>query len=407
MAVVIQDNFGLAAAKAVDNRYGKLSSGGSTIPYTNTSEAITSIPLVYRHLGLTVCVEDGLSIKEYWFKDNLTTLVPKSGAVAGAKNGLTLDTGDGNIKLGGTITENTTVSNTAGNGLLFNFTDSTRFSQININKFNPYMQAGDLPNAWQTATGGAKSRVLVFKSSSVMWTNNYTSYAYEADQRWTAANPWAPANSNNVYGFQMFDNLVSTNTTSAILAHYYDERVGNPNWQDTYTSSVGFPGWINGKTYTLREKKGSDSFPGTMGTTVSGTPNTTGWVFVSNGTPPTTWTNGSIVDGDYPVITVSQKYSSIICQEAPSGDYANKGVIYVKGNALIVDTVIDQRGSGTRGLILGRFTSGTRPKSSTTSLKQGELFYNSTDNKLEFFISASGGNDTWGVVTSVTTTYPS
>ena len=111
MAVVIQDNFSLAAAKAVDNRYEKVSSGGVSIPYTSTSEALSSIPLVYRHIGLTVAIDNGSGgATEYWFKDNTTTLVPKSGAVGGAKNGLTLDTGDGNIKLGGALTENTVIT---------------------------------------------------------------------------------------------------------------------------------------------------------------------------------------------------------------------------------------------------------------------------------------------------------
>jgi hypothetical protein len=404
MSVVIQDNFSLAAAKAVDNRYEKVTSGGVSIPYAKLSEAYTAIPLVYRHIGLTVAIDNGSGgANEYWFKNDTTTLVPKSGAVSDAKNGLTLDT-DGKIKLGGSIIENTTVSNTSNKTLLFDFTDSTRYSQINIDKFNPYMQAGDFPNAWQTATSGSKSRAIIFKSSAAIWTNNYVSYAYEADQRWTAAHPLAPANSSNAYGFQIFDNLVSTGTTSALLAHYYDERVGNPNWQDTWTSGHTL---VSGKVYTLRIKKAGDNFPGSMGTTISGSANTSGWVFTSNGNQPTVWTNGSTVDGDYPVIEVDPKFSSIACQEASSGDYVGKGVTYVRGNGLLVNTVIDQRGSVSRGLLLGRFTTGTRPKSSVVPIKQGELFYNATDNRLEFFISTSSGNDTWGVVTNTTTTYPS
>ena len=78
MAVVIQDNFNLAAAKAVDNRYGALSGVGQTIPYTTTAAALSAIPSAYRHLGLTVGVLDGTSVKEYWFKDNTSTLVEKT-----------------------------------------------------------------------------------------------------------------------------------------------------------------------------------------------------------------------------------------------------------------------------------------------------------------------------------------
>lgn len=394
MSVVIQDNFGLAAAKAIDNRYGKVSSGGVTIPYTNTSEALSSIPSVYRHLGLTVCVTDGLSIKEYWFKDNLTTLVPKGGVVAGGKNGLTLDTGDSNIKLGGTIIENTTIANSSGNNLFFNFTDASRYAQVRIDKFNPYMQAGDLPNA--ITDPGSKSRIIVFKSSTALWTNNYSSYAYNADVRWTNAHPWAPANSGNAYGFQIFDNLVATNLNSAFIAHYYDERVGNPNWQDTYTSSVGFPGWTAGKTYTLVDKKGGDNFPGTMASsTVSGTANTSGWIFVSNGNPPLNWTNGSTVDGDYPIIKVDEKYSSVACELAVSGEFNGMGVVNVKGNSLTANCLFDQRNSS-RGVIVAQYTTANRP--AANDVQQGELFYNLDTNLFEY----SDGVSVWYKITSTT-----
>lgn len=418
MAVVIQDNFGLAAAKAVDNRYGKLSSGGVSIPYTNVSEVYTAIPLVYRHRGLTVAVEDGSGgIQEYWWKNGTTNpdLVPKSGAVTNADNGLSVV--GGFVKLGGALTQTTTNITGVEQNLNFylNSGAGDRYTQFLSNKFYGIIQSGDLPNT--LTSPGSMTRLVIFKSTGGMWTNNYTSYAYNAATRFLQQYPWTnnptyptpptPPPLDDAHGFQIYDNIVSTNQTSALIAHYYDERVSNPNWQQTYTSNFG--NLTVGKVYTLRTKAVGDNFPATLSTNnISGAINTSGWVFVYSGnTAGAVWTNGSIIDGDYPVIPVDPKFSIVSCQVGITpGDYAGLGTVNVGGNALIVDTVIDQNGSK-RGIILGKFNNVTRPKSSTTSLKKGELFYNTSTNNLEYFIASGGGNDTWGVVTSVTTTYPS
>lgn len=418
MAVVIQDNFNVAAAKAIDNRYEKVVGGVST-PYVNTSEVLTSIPLVYRHLGLTVCVADGLSIKEYWFKDNLTTLVPKSGAVSDAKNGLTLDTSDGKIKLGGTLTETST--DITGVDKFFNFYLNSgagdRYTQFLSNKFFGIIQSGDLPNAINTPDK-SMTRLVVFKSTGGIWTNNYSSGAYEAQTRFLQQYPWTnnptypvtptPPPLDDAHGFQIYENFVSTNRSSSLISHYYDERVGSPYWQETYTS--GFSNLTLGKVYTLYNKKSGDVFPPALSTNnISGTVGNTGWVFVYSGvTTGAVWTNGSTINGDFPKIENDPKFSIVSCQVGDSpGDYAGLGTVYIRGNGLLVNSVIDQRASTTRGLLLGRFTTSTRPKSSVIPIKQGELFYNASDNRLEFFISASGGNDTWGIITNTTATYPS
>ena len=420
MSVVIQDNFSLAAAKAVDNRYEKVTSGGTSVPYANTSEALTAIPLVYRHIGLTVAIDNGSGgATEYWFKDNTTTLVPKGGAVANADNGLSLTTGY--VKLGGALTQATT--NITGSNQSLNFylnSDANdRYTQFLSNKFFGIIQSGDLPNA--ITSSGSMSRLVIFKSTGGIWTNNYSSNAYEAQTRFLQQYPWTnnpsynpstgtptPPPLDDAHSFQIYDDLISTNQSSALISHYYDERVGSSNWQETYTSNFG--NLTIGKVYTLRTKATGDNFPSTLAlSTKSGSANTTGWVFVYSGNASgAIWTNGSIIDGDFPKITNDPKFSIVSCQVGDSpGDYAGLGTVYIRGNGLLINSVIDQRASTTRGLLLGRFTTGTRPKSSVVPLKQGELFYNASANRLEFFISASSGNDTWGVVTNTTTTYPS
>jgi hypothetical protein len=152
----------------------------------------------------------------------------------------------------------------------------------------------------------------------LLW--NYNSSAFNAQAKYLIAHPWIGTMAAGTE-FQILDYCHTVNANSATLQSYYDERVGSPFWNQSWSSAVisiapvnpiPFPGWVNGDYYTLRTKEVGDNFPLGMGTTVSGTPNTSGWVFISNGTSPTTWTNGSIIDGDYPVIDLDARNASVI-----------------------------------------------------------------------------------------------
>ena len=79
MAILLNDNFKIAAAKPVDNRYG---------PYTNTSSALTAIPAYQRYAGLVVGVQDGGNVTEYWFEAGTADLdlVPKTSGSGGASD---------------------------------------------------------------------------------------------------------------------------------------------------------------------------------------------------------------------------------------------------------------------------------------------------------------------------------
>lgn len=393
MSVVIQDNFSLAAAKAVDNRYEKVTSGGTSVPYANLSEAYTAIPLVYRHIGLTVAIDNGSGgATEYWFKNDTNTLVPKSGAVANADNGLNLTSGY--VKLGGALTQSSTTITGTDQSLNFTLNSSATnmYTRCIFDKFIGIIQSGSLPNAIDTA-GGSMTRALTFKTTGGIWTTNYTSYAYEAQTRWLQAHPWITPPLDDAHSFQIYDNIISTNQSSAIISHYYDERVGSPNWQDTWTGGHTL---VAGKVYTLRTKVAGDNFPATIASsTISGSANTSGWVFTSNGNQPTVWTNGSTVDGDYPVITYDPKFSIVSCELATAGEFVNKGVVNVKGNSVTVNCLFDQRPSK-RGLIVGQYTTANRP--AANSVQQGELFYNVSTNLFEY----SDGVSTWYKITSTT-----
>lgn len=77
MAININDNFNVSAPKAIDNRSGKFISG-IWYPYSSVAEANTTIS--QRHKGLTVYIDDGTGLKEYWYKDGIlnSNLVKKS-----------------------------------------------------------------------------------------------------------------------------------------------------------------------------------------------------------------------------------------------------------------------------------------------------------------------------------------
>jgi len=83
------ENITLAAPNPLDIRYlSRRTSGGSQLPYSGSSEVFSTISEAKRYIGLTVNI---LGV-EYWFKDNVTTLVLKtvsggtSGGVTGATN---------------------------------------------------------------------------------------------------------------------------------------------------------------------------------------------------------------------------------------------------------------------------------------------------------------------------------
>jgi hypothetical protein len=74
MSINLNDNLIVQAPKATDERYG---------PYTSTAQALAAINPIVRYQGLTIGVEAGGSVTEYWFKDGISDfdLVVKSEVV--------------------------------------------------------------------------------------------------------------------------------------------------------------------------------------------------------------------------------------------------------------------------------------------------------------------------------------
>ncbi len=265
MSINVNDNFNVSAPLPIDGRYGN----GSALPFTSyasASSANSFIPSGKRYVGLTVLV--GTPAVEYWYRSGIADadLVPKFYNFT--------DSGTGYIQY------------------FFQDTTPTRYSQLYSDRFYTYIEAGDLPNLPVGTATGAKSRVIAFKSTSGMWTNDYSSYAYEAAARYVADHPWVTI--DDAHSFQIYDAIVSTTKDGSSVSRYLDERVGNPNWQETYNNK-GVSSLTGGQTYTLSYYNAGDNFSGMTVTTISGTINTSGWVFTYTSGSPTTWTNGSII----------------------------------------------------------------------------------------------------------------
>lgn len=64
------DNIFLYAPKSVDDKYAIYQPGG-TIPYDSVASVNARINLAYRHIGLTVLIDDGSVVAEYWYKDGI------------------------------------------------------------------------------------------------------------------------------------------------------------------------------------------------------------------------------------------------------------------------------------------------------------------------------------------------
>lgn len=309
--------------------------------------------------------------------NGVITMSGYSGVATNILTNLTADNGltktANNIKLGGTLTAQTTV--TLGNyQLLFSGGDSAIYGYGGFNKSSVILETGD---RFSSNPNGSFTRIISFKSSAALWLTNYTSPAYNAQANWIAAHPWVTF--TPIHNFQVIDEIHAVSRESTIIGHYFDERVANPNWQDSWYSATdpGFPGWISGNVYTLTTLEAGDVFQlGMASSTIAGTPGSAGWVFVSSGTSPTTWVNSSRVDGDYPVIEFAQNSSRIVCDE----DLSNNGRIRIDAVNTIFTSSIDQR-SATRGIMPARWDNAGRPSSPNS----GEMGYNSQVNMMEYW----------------------
>ncbi len=119
--VTINDTLQLNAPKPVDRKYLFELANGSRL-YESVTEANATIPVTYRHIGLTVLIkkEDTLiENNEYWYKYGVSDehLIRKFPDVV-LNNGLHIDTATGNHYFGGQLNENTTL-NTAYQTMLF------------------------------------------------------------------------------------------------------------------------------------------------------------------------------------------------------------------------------------------------------------------------------------------------
>lgn len=108
MSIGFNDNIKVLTGKPIDSRYTNVDGD----PYIDVAQVYSQIPLAYRYIGLTVFVID----KEYWFKNDIDTLIEKSGGGGGdtesviLANNITLSgTEYGNYKSGDTIVGGTTL----------------------------------------------------------------------------------------------------------------------------------------------------------------------------------------------------------------------------------------------------------------------------------------------------------
>lgn len=340
---------------------------------------------------------------------SLTTTVQNAVISAiSATNGLT-KTGS-NIKLGGTLIENTSIPLGDNFLTIFNNTNAVsrsestfRQASVSFDTFDTVVGTPNIPT-----NDGSRSRIISTKASNAMWTTNYLynsthNPAYRAWENWLVDHPWIVTKYAGVYPlgvpFQILDNLQSTSRDSAIQAHYFDERVGNSAWSDTWANptlpnSFGsiFPGWTPGDVYTLRTLNGIDDFTGIVATTISGTPYTSGWVFEYTSGGPALWVT-SIVDGDFPIVERDPRTSLIVTSEGSDpGDTYNyeQGVINVLAKTTFVTGLIDQIGS-TAGIRIAQ-TAGTNTATLPTTAKLGEMLYSTALNKVVVRIALSGPN---------------
>jgi hypothetical protein len=307
---------GISANNGISISGGIIQLSGPLIkPTTVTTDAVNTLTLA----GLQTDANPDFIVTETTAGVVRRISTASLGAILGtpitANNGLT-KTGN-NIELGGTLIKNTNVNMNGFTFTLADYTDPSIYSFLIGNKSVQYLQAGDQIAVTPT---GSVTRTIVFKSSAATWLTNYTSSAYNAQANWEAAHPWVVMDS--LHNFQVVDYIHSVNRTSAFLAHYYDERVGNANWQETwyssaeYTADTGLATLKSGDYFTIANYDPADDFSPSVDSIYSGTINTNGCVFIANGTAPI-WT-ASKIEGDFPVVDFDTR-SAFVITRAESG----------------------------------------------------------------------------------------
>lgn len=296
-----------------------------------------------------------------------------------ANNGITKSSN--NIQLGGTLVKNTTVD-TDIYSLALSSSDASKYCSATFNISANILQTGDDVTAVPT---GSYTRTITFKSSAATWLTNYTSTAYNAQANWEAAHPWVVMDS--AHNFQIVDYIHSVNKSSAFVARYYDERVNNSNWQDTwynlvaYTADTGLSALKVGDYFTIADYDPADDFSASAASVYSGTINTTGCVFVSNGVAPI-WT-ASRIDGDFPIIEADTSSSMVITDQDGGGigRVMLRGEnTYLQSTTTYVEGKLDQS-TATRGFIPAQWTSITQPGSPDL----GEMGFNTTLAQMEYW----------------------
>lgn len=155
MSIVYNDNIKLNAPKSLDTRY--LATGGM-VPYTNVAAANAAILSAYRHLGLTVLINN----QEYWYRDGIA---------------------DGNL-----VVKNTgSVSN-------FSFTDGNGFDGTVINptstptlSLTTSLTSGSVPFI---GSGGALNE----NNSNLNWNNSTTTLTVDNTLRTDIVNALSAGN---------------------------------------------------------------------------------------------------------------------------------------------------------------------------------------------------------------------
>lgn len=408
----------ITANNGVTKTANNIQLGGALVTPTTVTTGVTNTltlaGLVTNNTPTNVLVTNGSNVvQQITYNTLLTNISNNTLGNLTANNGITKTVGDV-IELGGTLNRITAI-NLFDYPLIFqNKTTDPLSSEFTFTKSVAVLDTFDriLSNP-----SGSKSRLISFRSSAAMWTTNYqyngvANPAYNAFAYWLSnVKPWIPAEYPSGYpagvSFQILENFLGTNRDSAIHGHYFDERVSNSAWGDTWSGpsvlnkySTTFPGWTVGKTYTLRTLIPGDVFPAGMSSlTRSGTPSTSGWTFVSTGTGPTIWTNGSIVEGDFPITELDPKTSYISTKEEdnPLDPFYQKGIVRIESNATYISGYVDQ-GSSPRGLRLAIIDAGDPLP---TSAVVGEMFYRVDDASIVFKVD---NTPTWKKVNTTTTT---
>jgi len=235
---VINNGFSVNAGRGIDLRMGKIVSG-QMVPYASVAEANAATPEAFRYKGLVKLIDDGTGMKIYWYDGGVADVNLVQYAFGTASNGIVKV--DGVYKLGGNLTQNTTINGQNNYQLFF---DSLQFFKVNVDD-SIFIRSASNNISLYTPNGGVNLRGALLYAQ-----NGNTTIEVSGDINLQATENVLIEGADGIFGFTTAYTSISprikhiASDSSVFLTpkyvHRYVELGNNYNKTQTFTGDTWY-----------------------------------------------------------------------------------------------------------------------------------------------------------------------